>query len=375
MLPGGKIILSAGSRHSALLDTEGTVWMLGSNDVGQLGLAHKHKVSEISKVGGEWKSVCCVDKGTLFLSENGEIYACGDTTYILPLHVRKDGFIRPVNKELPPFHSISAREEFCMMLDEEGNVWNFGENNCGQLGRVSVNTQRGNVGNHDSIGQLHGLPRIKMISSGLSYSLLLDEDGFVWGFGDNSSYQLGLTSNSNCIKFPMKIEGLSSIQKISAGSRHSLYIDEFGDLWGTGKSFGLPCECKTPTNLSQLYSELPPIVDIAVGYGVSFLRSASGFVWGIGCNLEGQLGIGDKMKTKFIQLSSLPPIQMISTFAGHALFIDEDGYVWGCGNNQNGQLDPSGNSEKYISIPQKLSDSIKLSVFDISRKKSAKRPQ
>ena len=70
------------------------------------------------------------------------------------------------------------------------------------------------------------------------------------------------------------------------------------------------------------------------------------------------------MKTKFIQLSLLPPIQMISTFAGHALFIDEDGYVWGCGNNQDGQLDPSGSAEKYISNPQKLSDSIKLSICD-----------
>jgi alpha-tubulin suppressor-like RCC1 family protein len=64
-----------------------------------------------------------------------------------------------------------------------------------------------------------------------------------------------------------------------------------------------------------------------------------GYVWSVGDNKHGQLGLGDKQnRTLPEQITSLPTIIAIAAEGYNSLFLDVEGYVWSVGDNKHGQL-------------------------------------
>ncbi len=70
--------------------------------------------------------------------------------------------------------------------------------------------------------------------AGENHNLALDENGNVWAWGENSNFQLGNT-NTKDVPSPIKIDGLSNIRKIACGSNTSFAIGALGEVY----SFGL----------------------------------------------------------------------------------------------------------------------------------------
>ena len=79
------------------------------------------------------------------------------------------------------------------------------------------------------------LKNITKISLYSNYSLCLNKDGQVFGFGRNFKSRMGFSSNlQDHILIPLQIPVLINIVKIDAGYFHSLALDREGQAWSAG---------------------------------------------------------------------------------------------------------------------------------------------
>jgi alpha-tubulin suppressor-like RCC1 family protein len=91
--------------------------------------------------------------------------------------------------------AISAGDYFAMALDEDGYVWAWGNNWCGQLGQGNTTPKSTPVKVKHSGGS--ALSDIIYIDAGYYFALAVDKYGTVWVWGDNSDGQLGQGNTSN----------------------------------------------------------------------------------------------------------------------------------------------------------------------------------
>ena len=231
------IAIAAGDRHTLALKSDGTVWGLGSNNNDQLG-------------------------------------ANAENVHDNPTPVQINGFENII--------AIAAGMRFSAALRDDGTVWTVG--NCG--------FQRGYEAR-----QVQGLYNITAISSGTSHTLALRNDGTVWAWGDVTFAQVGDGSFGGVVSTPAQVQNLTDIVSISAAHTHSFAVQENGNVWGWGNNnngrlgdgtSGRYNIAMTPAILDGFDQFAPMITG-----GVSSVAIANnGYVWAWGPNRDGEVGDG-----------------------------------------------------------------------------------
>lgn len=247
--------------------------------------------------------------------------------------------------------TISAGENHTLVVDQEGRVWSFGDNEDGQLGL-------GDNNEHIRPTRIKGLSGIISVSAGANYSLALDREGRVWSFGYNGYGQLGLgdTINRN---IPTLIKELPFIVSISTGARHNLLLDQDGNVWSFGaNSYGqLGLGNNLHQNKPSRIEDLSSIISISAGGVHNLALDRDGQVWSFGRNKFGQLGLGAPSSNspntasgvrgglgdnfdryRPTPIKDLPFITSISAGGEHSLILDQKGQIWSFGNDRNSQL-------------------------------------
>ena len=150
------------------------------------------------------------------------------------------------------FKAVSAGNRFSVLLDTEGNVWTAGKNEVGQLGRnenvgisnaVNFTFKKATVKNNGAD------VKIKAIAAGSTHSVLLDVTGKIWTAGAKDGGQYGQTGReitslpnaSACTFTRVDVkdgETDVSFTAISAGSFHTLLLDENKQVWSAGLNWG-----------------------------------------------------------------------------------------------------------------------------------------
>ena len=222
--------ISGGSNHGLFI-CDSNLWSIGSNDMAQLCLGHtKHAIltqtnfSNISKISASFNR-------SLFQNDKGEIYGCGSNEYgQLGLGHKKSPQIEVCFIPNQPANII----DFCglyhsLFLDMDGNVYAVGYGIRGSIGN-------GRCQNIFQIEQIKNIPLIKAINSCRDSCYLIDDDDNVWSFGNNMHSQLGHGKKTKFIHTPKKIPNLSGIQAISGGGYgyHVLLKDYNGRIFGFG---------------------------------------------------------------------------------------------------------------------------------------------
>ncbi|MCB9335785.1 MAG: T9SS type A sorting domain-containing protein [Flavobacteriales bacterium] len=306
--------VAAGKIHSGAIKSNGTLWMWGWNNDGQLGNSTNSPSSIPMQIGVEnnWLK--------LAVSENAVI---------------ADG----------------TGGKHSMAIKTDGTLWAWGLNTFGQLGNnsiISINEPT-KIGN-DTIW--------KDVALGPHHTLAIKTDGTLWAWGNNQYGQLGINSTTDA-HVPTQIGTDTDWDKIATGSQHCLAIKTNGTLWSWGRNNYYQLGFFNDNTNKLIPTKIGSDTDwanITVGGDFSFATKTNNTLWGWGRNDYGQLGLGNNSSYHPIpeQIGTQTNWAKIDAGNSHMLAIKLDESVWGWGYNYDGEL-AQGNNTFMITSPVQLS--------------------
>ena len=165
-------------------------------------------------------------------------------------------------------------------------------------------------------------------------------------------------------------------QKISSGSSHLLFQTDKGEIFSSGHNvygqLGLGQACahleghsnSSPISPILILNAPSNIVHFVCGGFHSLFLDSEGNVYSVGCNSNGQLGLGHKEnQNQLNQIPNIPPIQFMSCGNSTSYLIDFEGNVWSFGYNGTGGLGHGDTNDR--TVPTKI-ESLKRHSTNIS---------
>eukprot|EP00474_Spongospora_subterranea_P006072 CRZ06530.1 hypothetical protein [Spongospora subterranea] len=187
---------------------------------------------------------------------------------------------------------IATGESHSAACTADGNIYTWGSSFYGQCS--------GSRAIHLTPSSVHGIPPMCSVVCGAYFTLAVSATGGdVYGWGDNTSSQLGLGQFATCIRRPCRIPLPHSVVKLSCGYGHAAALGSDGMLvvWGLNSSGqigiqGTSCG-KTPSVLDvdpDLINK-NHVVDVLCGPNFTALLDTSGRVFTFGSDTpKGRLG-------------------------------------------------------------------------------------
>lgn len=300
------ISIAAGGLHSLGVDKEGNLYSWGNGERGQLGHrdnAHKSSFTKVDSVAINWgyhigvsqSNFLKVSAGyyhsmvlTNYTMGVGQIYGFGDNgshgavgvDFHIPITI-------PMQIEYFPgeFIDVSCGNSNTFAIKKDKTLWAWGLNDKGQFGNDSTkifNKKPRQIGNDKNWLQ---------ISAGVNHTLALKQDSTLWGWGQNTYYQLGDGGAADQLK-PKKLH-TKKWKSISAGNYFSLAIDSKDSLF----SWGANHKGQLGTG-NTFYYNSPRYIDgeskiISAGYDYSVIVKKDNHVYSFGDNSIGKAAMGE----------------------------------------------------------------------------------
>ena len=336
--------VAAGAYHSLFLKGNGEVWAWGQNAAGQLGTGSTSStpLPQPSRVNGlpPIQAIAAGIAHSLALDTSGDVWAWGQNANgQAGLGVAGGTVLVPTKvPALSGIQAIAANGHFSLALDAQGRLWAWGQNTSGQLGTGAAGTAV------STPGLVPGLPALRAVAAGVNHVLALGVDGSVWGWGSNTSAQVGTGATSATVLTPVQVAGLPLARAVAAGVGHSLIVDaQSGDVWAWGQNtFGQVGQggASTAPVLSPVQvGGVSAVSSIAAGHHSSMAILEGGVVKAWGHNVAGQLGDGTTVNSATpVNVTGLADATALAAGAQHALALRPGCPVWGWGGNGQGQL-------------------------------------
>lgn len=212
--PGITTAISAGSYHSLFLKEDGTVWACGSNEFGQLGTNSPSWFNPTPAQIPGLSGIIAISAGpfhSLFLKKDGTVWGCGYSYENTLLNGGLNNEVVPI--QLPNFANfygseiiaLAAGYRYSLLLLADGRVIAGGSNYYGALSNLywggGVYVNAGIMKGSGGSGQLSG---ITSLSTGFATTGFLDNNGSAWGCGQNTSGQLGNSTNID-FQYPVQL--------------------------------------------------------------------------------------------------------------------------------------------------------------------------
>ncbi|KAL4221544.1 Protein rcc2 [Mactra antiquata] len=263
------VISGCCSAHNVLITTEGKAYSFGRNEKGQLGLGHTNRVDKPALVeclaGYNIIDASCGRNHTLFLTDKGVVYSCGDNKMgQLGLGNQTTNVASPqrISYKGPPIRKLACGAEFSLIADIRGNLYSFGCPEYGQLGhntdgkylvtsnklayrcelsprKVQVWIEKSRDGRISPVIDVE----VRDMACGINHSVVMDSKKrvFTWGFGGYG--RLGHADNKDEMvpRLVKMFEGPNrGATKVAAGSTFTFGLNEYGALylWGQTKATG-----------------------------------------------------------------------------------------------------------------------------------------
>jgi alpha-tubulin suppressor-like RCC1 family protein len=309
-----KYLLDVGA-HSLFIKSDGTLWGAGRNNYRQLGI-----------------------DGTSFSTEDVNVFSN-----------------IPFSKKAVQF---SCGLNHTVVLLEDGTVWGAGRNNYRQLGINGTNNTL--LGTVDSFTKIPLSKKALQVSCGNEYTIVLLEDGTLWGSGRNTSRQMGINGTDNT--FLGKLDIFTNIPlsekaiNVACGELHTVVLLEDGTVWGSGmnfyRQFGIKGTDNTENGNLSVFTNIPlteKAVQVSCGFNHSVILLKDGSICGAGYNGGRELGINgcdsngiDTTFTGNVKVFKTIPLtkKAFHVCCGqyHTVVLLEDGTIFGTGLTANGQL-------------------------------------
>ncbi len=357
--------IAAGSGHTLFTKSDGSLWVMGDNSAGQLGLGPTiTNVNVPQQIVSNGVVLLAVGfQHSLFKKSDGSLWGMGTngsgqlglgatvTSATVPQQIMSGGV-----------GLIAAGGDHSLFTGGgPPRLWVMGDNTYGQLGDGTYTDHYVPEAVFQPSGTRAGFIAV---AAGASHSLFatVNTSGRVlWGMGNNGASQLGIAPDIQSTNVPQQIPsygGLGTV--IAAGLDYSFFIETNGDLWAWGDNeygkLGAGSEneeVQAPYAVFGPEIHVPdiPVVAIAGGYEHSLLVLSDGSLWGMGDNESGELGVGFAGyytdKPEEIEASN---VVAVAAGNGFSLFIKSDGSLWGMGYNGNGQLGTGDYTDRFTPV-------------------------
>ena len=236
--------VSGGASHTAAIKTDGTLWVWGVGNRGQLGNATIFNTSISTPVttfagGTNWKQVSAGDAHTAAIKTDGTLWTWGygffgqvgnnasaiDSTRSTPVTTFAGG---------TNWKQVDCGSSYTAAIKIDGTLWIWGYSANGRLG----NDTAGYSSIATPVTTFAGGTNWKQVSAGNAHTAAIKTDGTLWTWGQGTSGQLGNAAISRRLTPVTTFSGGTNWKQVSAGNVHTEAIKTDGTLWtwGTGTS-------------------------------------------------------------------------------------------------------------------------------------------
>jgi alpha-tubulin suppressor-like RCC1 family protein len=279
--------------NTGAVKTDGTLWMWGLNEQGQLGQNDTVKVSSPTQIPGTtWSLVSSATytsgaiktDGTLWMWGRNTFGQIGDNTQGSGSATAKSS---PVQIPGTTWRSINIGHYTTTATKTDNTLWIWGRGESGVTGQNQpTNT------NYSSPVQIPGTTWKSSIQISDTNSAAIKTDGTLWTWGGNDSGVLGINNNTK-YSSPVQVPG-TTWAAISGGMQWVLATKTDGTLWGWGEGgngelaqnnelkYSSPVQVPGTWGTNELH--------IFAGRGSAHAIKADGTLWSWGYNASGGLG-------------------------------------------------------------------------------------
>lgn len=285
--------LNTGGLHSAAIKADGTLWTWGSNSHGQLGdgtVSDRHLPTQVG-TGATWTAVQCGSLHTVALRADGTLWSWGyNGSGQLGLGDQEDVHEPTQVGTDTTWWRVATYADHCLALKMDSSLWSWGRNNYYQLGFFNDNQMKVEPTHVGTDTDW------RAIATGTNYSFALKGTNTLWGWGRNDYGQLGVGDNSSYHPVPEQI-GIATVwQAVACGDAHTIAQRMDGSLLGWGFNYDGELGVGNNTFFFASPLSLPNGVgsaSISLGSNSSASIRTDGSLWAWGRNWEGALGVGD----------------------------------------------------------------------------------
>ncbi len=232
--------ISAGDTHTIAIREDGSLWAWGDNGDGKLGLGLGADAGDVfvpAQVGSgtDWAAVSAGATFTLALRGDGTIWVWGRNDYgqLGDASLASD-FVQNVPRQvggLADWVAVAAGHSHAMALKSDGTLWGWGLNSNGELGLGSMGTSAlvpTQVGTDTDWSK---------VTTAWNHTLALKTNGALWAWGNNRYGEVGFggfIGNDFPYELSPVLVGAGPYTFIEAGGRSSFAIRADGTLWAWG---------------------------------------------------------------------------------------------------------------------------------------------
>ncbi len=378
--------ISAGFSNTAAIDSNGSLWIWGSNEVGQLGngfvgnerykddyhgelyyqtVPQKILDNVISVDTGEWTSgsVMGFNVTNAAIKSDGTLWAWGaahmigngsgdKTSHITYFNEDGDFSVQSVPlKVLDDVTSVSVGGDYIAAVKKDNSLW------------LVNGTARSNDGTTEKI-----MDDVASVAASSNCLAIIKKDGSLWLWGDDSGFWnpingkvQGLFESAEQKEAPFLLKvmdsGASTVNiGAASGSTASstvAVIKTDGSLWmwGENGSGQLGVSRSTLAGTAEPQKVMDGVSAVSVSGGHTAAVKTDGSLWTWGSNRCGELGNGTVTDITDSAADTSAPIKIMDGVLdvdcgnGYTIAKKTDGTIWAWGNNSYGQIGNNGGSD------------------------------
>ncbi|MFQ5559184.1 MAG: Ig-like domain-containing protein [Nitrospinota bacterium] len=341
--PFQAVQVAAGTGHTLLLKSNGTLWAWGRDFSGvQNGGMNNFRPVPVQILGEEtatgtyWKKISVRGYHNFGIKSDGTLWGWGANDF----GQLGDGSY--TEREFPVeigggnWRDIFAGRYHVMGIKEDGTLWSWGVNSSGQFGNgkttgANIPTQVGT----DSDWQ--------QVALGSSHSIALKTDGSLWSWGSGE----GVGHSEGGQARPVQLGLSKDWLKVAASGAFSVALKMDGSLWSWGRNddgqlgHGSTQSSLVPVRVGQEndWKDIWAGGDWWDSQNRTGAVKSDGSLWAWGANSFGQLGNGNTSKSKVpVRIGTGSEWSLVAAGDTHSVGIKSDQTVWTWGNNKYSAL-------------------------------------